>query len=101
MKYTFSESFGSWPKYNNHVTFEVDLSEEEANAIRAFLEENGDCDYGYLEPKYPELFDRINEAANEAVLAALNRRRRKKLDFDDVDWQGIGFDFYWPKDLLG
>ena len=100
MKYTFQECFGYGPKYTNCIAFELDLSEEEAESIRAFLKENGDCDYCYLERDYPFIFDRINDAANEAVLSAINKGRRKKLDFDDVDWSSMGYDFYWPEELL-
>ena len=100
MKYTFEEDFGTWPKYSNHISFDVDFSDEEANLLRAFLKENGDCDYAYLETEHPDLFNRINDAANEAVLKELNRHRKKKLDFFDVDWQCIGYDFFWPKGLM-
>lgn len=100
MRYTFEEDYGTWPKYSNHISFIVELSDEEANLIRAFLKENGDCDYADLESESPALFNRINDAANDAVLAALNKGRKKKLDFFDVDWQGIGFDFFWPKELM-
>lgn len=100
-KYTFSESFGYGPKSTDyHASFDMGLSDEDVEILRAFLRENGDCDYGYLEHDHPSLFDRINDAANEAVLTALNKRRRKKLEFDDVDWANLRFDFYWPEELL-
>lgn len=101
-KYTFSESFGYGPKNTDYfATFDMVLSDEEVEFLRAFLKENGDCDYGYLESDNPHLFNRINDAANEAVLTALNKRRWKhKLDFDDVDWCSLSFDFCWPEELL-
>ena len=105
MRYTFSESFGFGPKYGSTAEFELELSEQEAGLIRAFLGENGDRDYAGLEFMNQDLFDRINEAANEAVLAAINRTRAEAgeppLGFDEVDWQNMGYDFYWPKELLG
>lgn len=101
-EYTFCESFGYGPKGTDYsATFKLALSEEEVAILRSFLEKNGDCDYCYLEYDNPKLFDRINDAANEAVLAALNAcRRKKRLEFDDVDWSGLTFDFYWPEELL-
>ena len=100
MKYTFAVDFGAWPKYSNYASFDLELTDEEAGFIRAFLKENGDVDYIELESESPELFDRINDAANEAVLATLNKGRKKKLDFFDVDWSYMGHDFYWPDELM-
>ena len=104
MKYTFGESFGYPPKFHKSISFDIDLTEEEAKTIRDFLKENGDCDYGYLERVDKALFDKINDAANDAVLDCINEERarlhKKKYDFDDVDWSSIYYDFYWPKDLL-
>ena len=105
MKYTFSESFGLGPKYGTTVSFDIELSDEEVSFLRAFLEENGECcDYGYLEFGRPELFERINDAANDAVLDAINEKRveagEPPLEFDEVDWQCINYDFYWPDELL-
>ena len=100
MKYTFGVSFGAWPKYSNYASFDLELTDDEAETIRAFLKENGDCDYAYLEPEHPELFDRINDAANDAVLAEINEGREEKLDFFDVDWASMGHDFYWPDELM-
>lgn len=100
-KYTFSESFGYGPKNVRHIaSFTLDLSSDEVETLRAFLRENGDCDYAYLEKDHPDLFERINDAANEAVLLEINRHRRKKLDFGDVDWGNLCFDFYWPQELI-
>ena len=104
MKYTFNEYFGFPPKFSNTISFDIDLAEEEANTIREFLKDNGDCDYGYLESIDRGLFDKINDAANEAVLKSINeervRQHKKKFDFDDVDWSSIYYDFYWPSELL-
>lgn len=104
MKYTFGESFGLPPKFNNYVDFDIDLTEEEAGIIRTFLKENGDCDYVYLESINGALFEKINDAANEAILKRLNedrvRQHKKKLDFFDIDWSYISYDFYWPQELI-
>ena len=100
-KLTFAESFGYGPKNNEYnINFELDFSDEEVEILRNFLRVNGDCNYVYLEHDYPHLFDRINDAANEAVLEALNKHRRKIIDFYDVDWLNMRFDFYWPDELL-
>ena len=101
MKYTFGESFGYGPKNTDYsITFDIDLTDEEAEIIRAFLKENGDCDYAYLEFEHPGLFDLINDTANDAVVEEINRHRRRKLDFFDIDWTALSFDFYWPEELL-
>ena len=82
----------------------MELSDQEAAFLRSFLEENGDCDYAALEYTDLELFDRINDAANDAVLESINKTRAEAgeppLEFDEVDWQGMGYDFCWPEELL-
>jgi len=102
MKYTFSEYFGSGWKSSHYVEFDIDLSDEEVATVVSFLKENGDCDYGELEFINGALFDKINDAANEAVLSALNEDREadEKLEFDDVDWCSMSYDFCWPDELL-
>ena len=106
MKYTFSESFGIGPKYGSFAEFEVELSDQEAEYLRAFLKENGEyCDYAALEYTNRELFNRINDAANDAVLDSINEKRAEAgeppLEFDEVDWSSMVYDFYWPDELLG
>lgn len=101
-KYSFCETFTYGPKGGGRTAnFDIEFTEEEADILREFLRKNGDCDYAYLEPEHSDLFWKINDAANDAVLLEINKRRRKKLDFDDVDWMGLRFDFYWPEELLG
>ena len=106
MRYTFGESFGSGPKCSKNISFEIELSDEEAAFLRAFLEKNGEgCDYCYLEKENVALFDKINEASSGAVLGRINEDRvamgERPLDFYEVDWTGINYDFYWPDELIG
>lgn len=101
MNYRFGESLGA--RNSTVFWFDIDLTEEQADEIRSFLKENGDCDYAYLEFTHPELFDMINEAATNAALDAINdmRDEGEKLEFDEVDWGSINYDFYWPSELMG
>lgn len=41
-----------------------------------------------------------NDTANEAVLASINKGRKKKLDFEDIPWETMSFDFIWADELL-
>ena len=76
------------------------MNDEEVAYIKKFLEDNGNCDYGYMESENPSLFNKINDAANDAVLEEINKHSDKKIDFFDVDWTGLSFDFIWPEELL-
>ena len=79
MLYTFEIEFG----YDGYTSFDLDLSEQEVAYIKNYLEENGDCDYGYLEHDKlcpSGLFDKINDAGNAAVLEAINARRRDEFE---------------------
>ena len=98
MRYTFGETLGSGLTFQ----FEIDLTDEQADIIRTFLKENGDCDYSYLESESPGLFEIINEAATEAAFKAINEERDEddRLDYWDIDWGSISYDFYWPKELM-
>lgn len=102
--YTFGESYGIGPKGCEYVSFEIALSDEQDAILRAFLKENGDCGYGEIERYDRDLFELINDAANDAVLESLNKERRRQyrklLDVTDVDWERMSFDFYWPEEFL-
>ena len=103
MKYTFGVSYDSCGiKLSNYVEFELELTEKEVETIISFLKENGDCDYGYLEPIDSSLFWKINDAGNDAVLKSINEDRgeEEQLDFFDVDWTSMFFEFSWPDSLL-
>lgn len=99
-KYSFSVHFGWDVKCHNIADFTLKLSRAQVETIISFLEEEGDCAYVYMELYDKFLYNTLNDAANEAVLKALNKGRRKKLEFDDVDWQDMNHEFYWPDILL-
>ena len=104
MEYTFSLSFGTGPKPGKVVSFQLDLTDSEAAYIKEYLRKNGrDCDYGEMEFDNQCLFDKINDSANTAVLSSINEDRKEEgedaLDFDNVDWDCISFNFYWPVEL--
>lgn len=104
MEYLFSESFGSGPKFNNHIEFSIDLTDEDVSYIKDYLKKNGpDCGYEEIEYDNPGLFDKINDTASQAVLKRINENRREfdeeELDFYEVDWGNIFFDFYWPEEF--
>ena len=104
MEYTFSLSFRTGPKPGKVVSFQLDLTDSEVEYIKEYLRKNGlDCDYGEMEFDNQSLFDKINDSANEAVLLSVNEERisvgENELDFDDVDWAYISFDFYWPVEM--
>lgn len=86
------------------TSFGLELSKEEEAYIKEFLEQNGDCDYGYMESENPELFDKINDASNDAIVNLINQVREEDgeepLGFFDIDWGNMRFDFYYPKELL-
>ena len=98
--YPFEVDFGYGPKASYVAIFNLELNDEEVAYIKNFLEVNGDCDYGYMESENPSLFNKINDAANDAVLEEINKNSDKKIDFFDVDWTGLSFDFIWPEELL-
>lgn len=104
MKYRFSVSYGHGPTPRGSVNFEVDLTGCDVTYLMDYLHKNGtDCDYGEIEFNNRRLFDKLNDAANEAVLEDLNKFRKESgeedLDFDDVDWVNMSFDFDWPEEL--
>ena len=86
------------------TSFELELSEEEETYIKEFLKRNGDCDYGYMESENPGLFEKINDASNETIVNMINQVRKEDgeepLDFFDINWGNMRFDFYYPKELL-
>ena len=100
----FSPSFGTDPKPGKVVSFQLDLTDSRAAYIKGYLCKNGrDYDYGEMEFDNQPLFDKINDSANEALLLSVNEERisvgENELDFDDVDWAYISFDFYWPVEM--
>lgn len=98
--YTFEVCFGYGPKTTGSADFDLELDEKEIAFLKDFLMKNGiECDYGYIEDDDPSLFNKINDAANDAVVKEINKHRRKKLDFFDIDWTEMSFDFYWPPEL--
>ena len=98
--FTLEEYYGFPHKKSYHIAFEIELDEEEELELRDFLKKNGPCDYSYLEYEHGVLFERINDAANEAIIEDINSRRKRPLKWNEVDWCGIYYDFYWDERLL-
>lgn len=104
MDYWFSLSYGVGPKPGQVVWFQLDLTESEVSYIKDYLHKHGrECGYEGIEFDNPSLFDKINDSANYAVLSSINEDREEEgestIDFDDVDWAYMSFDFYWPEEL--
>ena len=97
--FTFSVSYGCGPKLSHGADFDLELDDQEIEYIKSFLKANGDCGYEYVEEDNRALFEKINDAANDAVLRSINSGRKNKLDFWDVDWGGMFFGFCWPEEL--
>ena len=83
--YTLEEYYGLPHDLNHHISFDIELNEEQENRLRAFLREKGSCDYLYLEDKHRDIFDIINDAANDAIMEDINSRLHKPLCMDDID----------------
>jgi len=107
--FEFEVLFGVGPKVSNSASFILELNDAEIAYLKDFLAREGDCDYGFIEYDggsiYPDfdnkaLFEKINDAANDAVMDEINRHRKKKVDYFDIDWSGMSFDFIWPEELL-
>ena len=98
--FSFQVLFGNGPKLTRSASFSLDLNEQEIAYIKEYLEINGDeCGYEDIEFDNTVLFDKINDAANDAVVKEINRHRIKKIDFFDIDWARMQFDFCWPDEL--
>lgn len=98
--FTFEEYYGSPYQKNNYVSFEIELNESQEQELRAFLKDNGPCDYCYLERCHSELFNLINDTANESVAKDICSRLQQSLEDCNIDWSGIYYDFFWDKRLL-
>lgn len=97
---SFVVDFGYGYKPSDSAVFSLELNEEEIAYLINYLRENGnDCDYSDIEYDNWALFNKLNDAANDAVLEEINRHLEKKIDFFDVDWTGLSFDFIWPEEL--
>ena len=99
--FAFRVDFGIGPKISRTAHFNLVLNDDEIAYIQDYLHLNGDdCGYEYMEFDNRPLFERINDAANQAVLNAINKGRKKKLDFFDIPWETISFDFIWADEFL-
>jgi hypothetical protein len=98
--YTLSEYYRFFDGESHYIEFDIELDSDEDQRLRDFLARNGKCDYSYVEWEHGDLFEIINSAANEAVLADINSRRETPLEFDEVDWTWIRYDFYWDDRLF-
>jgi hypothetical protein len=108
--YVFNVVFGVGPKVSKSAQFSLELNDNEIAYIKDYLQRNGFfC--GYFDIEFDSqsvfknfdhraLFDRINDAANDAVVAAINCGRKKKIDYFDIPWESMTFDFIWPEDLI-
>ena len=98
--FSFEVLFGYGPKFSDSATFTLELNEDEISFLKNYIEENGEyCGYGEIEHENYELFNKINNAANNAVVEEINKHSEKEVDFFDVDWTGMSFEFYWPQEL--
>ena len=108
--FTFNVVFGIGPKVSKTAKFILELSDDEIAYIKDFLNRYGiNCGYGemefdsqsiYKDFDHRALFDRINDASNDAVVAAINSGRKKIIDFFDITWESMSFDFIWPDELM-
>ena len=97
--YTFTVCFGGGPKCSDSASFDLELNDQEIEYIKSYLKKNGDCGYEHMEWDNPGLFSKLNGHANDAVLDAINEESDEPVEFDDVDWEYMEFDFLWPDEL--
>lgn len=107
--FLFSVDFGIGPKVSQSAQFSLELNDKEIAYIKDYLQRNGifcgyfDMEYDsqsvYKDFDHRALFDRINDASNDAVVDAINSGRKKKIDFFDIPWESMTFDFIWPDEL--
>ena len=108
--FVFEISYGGGPKFSNATHFTLELDDAEIAYIKDYLKRNGNyCGYGYIETDdesiykdFPNgaLFEKINDAVNDAILASINKGRKKKLEFEDIPWESLYCDFSWDKELM-
>lgn len=112
MIYTFTEFYGSGPKVSGSVTFDVELTESEVLYLKTYIKDHGpDCRYELIESDDSELFWKINDAANHAIIDSINQARKQfhdeesdgeyhDLDIFDIDWGNMYFELIWPEKLV-
>lgn len=54
------------------TSFDLNLSDEDIDFVKAYLKENGDMPFGAFEFDNPELFSRMMEAHVAAILSYVN-----------------------------
>lgn len=99
--FSFEVDFGYGTKTSDSAVFSLELNEAEITFLKNYIKVNGqDCGYEGIESENAELFEMINDAANDAVVEEINRNSETEVDFFDIDWTGMSFDFIWPNELI-
>ena len=86
------------------TSFDLALSDEEVDFVKAFLREKGDMPFWAFEFENEALFARMLEAHVAAIISYVNREVVKPSDEpfteETIDWDCVLAEFDWPKQFL-
>ncbi len=86
------------------TSFDMALSDEEIDFVKAWLKENGDMPFWAFEFENEALFNRFMPAHTAAILDDVNKNviepGEEPFTEETVCWEDVWPEFYWPDALL-
>ena len=85
------------------ASFSLDLSEQEIADIKRFVYDNPGLPFWAMDYDYPELFDKMIDAHQCAILEGINAVKREHgeplISSDEIDWEDLPLFFDWPEEF--
>lgn len=85
------------------ASFSLDLSEQEIADIKRFVHDNPGLPFWAMDYDCPELFDKMVDAHQSAILEGINAVKRDHgeppISFEDIDWEDVPLFFDWPDEF--
>lgn len=82
------------------ASFFLDLSTQEIADIKHFIQDNPDLPFWAMDYDYPDLFDKMMEAHQHAIVEGINSVKKDQgeplISADNIDWEDLPLYFDWP-----
>jgi hypothetical protein len=82
------------------TSFFLDLSTQEIADIKRFIQDNPDLPFWAMDYDYPDLFDKMMEAHQHAIVEGINSVKKDQgeppISADNIDWEDLPLYFDWP-----
>ena len=100
---TFPVSFRFGSKDIHETSFDLDLTDDQVLAIKAFIKDNPELPFWAMDHDCPEIFELFMDAHVKSIVNYVNSNLLTLGDEpfaeETIDWECVPITFDWPEEL--